>query len=52
VKDSLGLFRHSYNGIGELTKKTLGCGIQNIDYQYQMRAGLAFQMADENERPG
>jgi RHS repeat-associated protein len=32
--------RHSYNGIGELTKKTLGCGIQNIDYQHQMRGWL------------
>jgi RHS repeat-associated protein len=32
--------RHSYNGIGELTRKTLGCGIQNIDYTYQMRGWL------------
>lgn len=43
--------RHSYNGLGELTKKTLGCGIQTNEYHYQMRAGLAFQMVDSNERP-
>ena len=32
--------RHSYNGIGELSQKTLGCGIQTIDYTYQMRGWL------------
>ncbi|WP_338868698.1 DUF6443 domain-containing protein [Spirosoma sp. SC4-14] len=32
--------RHTYNGIGELTRKTLGCGIQNLDYTYQMRGWL------------
>jgi len=31
---------HSCNGIGELTSKTLGCDIQNIDYTYQMRGWL------------
>ncbi|RAI77468.1 hypothetical protein HMF3257_30775 [Spirosoma telluris] len=37
--------RHTYNGIGELTTKTLGCGFQTIDYQYQMRGWLS-QMND------
>ncbi len=32
--------RHAYNGIGELTTKTLGCNLQQLDYQYQMRGWL------------
>lgn len=32
--------RHSYNAIGELVQKTLGCGIQNVNYSYHMRGWL------------
>lgn len=32
--------RHSYNDLGELTRKTLGCNLQNIDYTYHMRGWL------------
>lgn len=29
--------RYGYNGIGEMTRKTLGCGIQNVDYAHNLR---------------
>jgi len=32
--------RYSYNGIGEMTRKTLGCGIQNVDYAYNIRGWM------------
>ncbi|GAB2769800.1 hypothetical protein GCM10027275_10380 [Rhabdobacter roseus] len=32
--------RYAYNGIGELTGKTLGCGIQRVDYAYNLRGWL------------
>ncbi|MBO0934102.1 DUF6443 domain-containing protein [Fibrella aquatilis] len=32
--------RHTYNGIGELMQKTLGCNVQKVDYTYQMRGWL------------
>ncbi|OIN61224.1 hypothetical protein BLX24_03950 [Arsenicibacter rosenii] len=32
--------RYSYNGIGELTRKTLGCNLQQLDYTYLMRGWL------------
>ena len=32
--------RYSYNGIGELTRKTLGCGIQNVDYAHNIRGWM------------
>ncbi|MBD2705648.1 hypothetical protein IC229_33885 [Spirosoma sp. BT702] len=33
--------RHQYNGIGELTTKTLGCEIQTLNYDYKMQGWLA-----------
>lgn len=32
--------RHTYNGLGELTQKTLGCSLQKLDYTYLMRGWL------------
>lgn len=32
--------RHHYNGIGELTRKTLGCSLQQVDYTYDMHGWL------------
>ena len=33
--------RNSYDGIGELIKKTIGCKVQNIDYTYKMQGWLS-----------
>ena len=32
--------RHSYNGIGEMISKTLGCNLQTVDYTYLMQGWL------------
>jgi RHS repeat-associated protein len=32
--------RYSYNGIGEMVSKTLGCNIQKVDYAYNMRGWM------------
>lgn len=32
--------RQHYNGIGELTRKTLGCSLQQVDYTYEMHGWL------------
>ncbi|MCF0071481.1 DUF6443 domain-containing protein [Dyadobacter sp. CY261] len=32
--------RYSYNGIGEMVSKTLGCNIQKVDYAYNIRGWM------------
>lgn len=32
--------RYSFNGIGEMVSKTLGCNIQKVDYTYNMRGWM------------
>ena len=43
--------RYSYNGIGEMVSKTLGCNIQKVDYAYNMR-GWMTSLNDPNALSG
>ena len=47
--------RYSYNGVGEMVSKTLGCNIQKVDYAYNMRGWMTSlnnpaELASEEEK--